>query len=177
MAYQLDKTRRPQGTNGGRQLARREALSPPSALTGLRQEIDRLFADFVGDEMAVGGKLPMPFGGAFTPRLDVNESEREISISTELPGVEQKDVNVEVADGELTISGEKRQEHQDENEEGWKVVERSFCSFRRVIPLPEEVDSNAIKARFKDGVLNVTIPKTGESRSRKKKIEISSGNR
>ena len=98
---------------------------------------------------------PLTFLG---PELDVIERAGSFVVEGSLPGFEEKDVDVKVEDGVLAIRGERRAERE-ENDEGWYSSERSYSSFERRFPLPEDVDTNACNVRFVDGILEVTLPK------------------
>lgn len=107
----------------------------------------------------------------FTPRLDVTESDREFIVAAELPGLEEKDVQVEVARDVLILRGEKRQEREDKSKNAtW--CERTYGAFYRRIPLEAEVDSNRITASMKQGILTITLPKTDQGKQQSRKIEI-----
>lgn len=114
-----------------------------------------------------------PFGGfgerwdVFSPRVDVVEGDKEVEVSVELPGMEEKDINVTLSMGILTISGEKREE-KEERGRNYYQVERSYGSFRRAIPLPAEVDESKAEATFKKGVLTIHLPKTAAAQSRRR---------
>jgi HSP20 family protein len=131
----------------------------------LRREMDALFDGFFSDfgESVPGLK-------SFNPRVDVTESDKEIRITAELPGVEEKDVEVSLTRDGITIKGEKRSEKEDKADEHYRL-ERSYGSFRRSFSLPCEVDSNKANATFKKGVLTVTLPKT-EQAAKSKKIAV-----
>jgi HSP20 family protein len=103
----------------------------------------------------------------FSPRVDVVETDKEIKISVELPGLEEKDIDVGLSQNVLTISGEKRQE-KEEKGHNYLRAERSYGSFRRSIPLPAEVDAGKTDAVFRKGVLTVTLPKTVKEQARKR---------
>lgn len=129
-----------------------------------RQEMDRWF------DRWFGGPGMAPFEGqweGFMPRVDVTETENEVNISAELPGIDPQNVDVSVAHNVLTISGEKREERE-EKEQNYHRTERSYGSFHRSIELPTEVDADRAAASFKNGLLTVTIPKTEQARERKK---------
>ncbi len=111
---------------------------------------------------------------SFNPAMDIVEKDDSYLIHADLPGVEDKDLSIEVEDNWLTISG-KRESIQEEKHEGYYRTERSFGSFMRNCRLPQGVDSENIKASFKDGVLELVVPKPAVE-SRKKRIEIESGN-
>jgi HSP20 family protein len=149
----------------------------------LRRDIDRLFEDFGSGfwrspfprsffEMS-------PFGqgergsAATTPAVDVTETDKAYEISAELPGMDEKNIEVKFADGVVTIKGE-RQEEREEQEKGYHLRERSFGSFQRAFQVPEGVDADKIQANFKQGLLTLTLPKTAESQKAAKKIEVKS---
>lgn len=134
------------------------------------EEMNRLFDDFFR------GGLPMrPEWGreamAFDPRVNVYETEKEFRVSAELPGLEQKDIEVEVTEGGLALRGEKKMEHE-EKKDGYRTIERSYGSFHRQVPLPADVDASKAGAEFKNGVLTVTVPKLPEAASKRTKIEV-----
>ncbi|MEN8184854.1 MAG: Hsp20/alpha crystallin family protein [Myxococcota bacterium] len=104
-------------------------------------------------------------GGRFAPAIDVSENDKQYTVSAELPGTKKEDVTVELHEGTLTIRGEKRSE-QEEKKEHSRHVERSFGTFSRSFTLPANADGERIKARFKDGVLTLEIPKTEEAKPR-----------
>jgi len=108
---------------------------------------------------------------AFNPRVDVAETETALTVSAELPGLDEKDVTVELEDEVLTISGEKKEETETK-EQGWYRTERHYGSFRRVIPLPTDVEAGKAKAVFKRGVLSIEIPKKPEAVQQKHTLKI-----
>jgi len=116
--------------------------------------------------------------GQFLPSVDVSETDKEIRIVAELPGVERKDIDVALSGNQLTIKGEKRSEREEKGEKDEKSgrqfhrVERSFGSFQRTMALPYDIDPAAIAADFKDGVLTVTVAKPAEAAAKTRKIEI-----
>lgn len=113
------------------------------------------------------------FGGAM-PRVDVSETDSEYEVKAELPGMEESDINLQLANNVLTIRGEKKAERE-EKEKNYYLSERSFGSFQRAIPLPSEVQEDQVKASFKSGVLTVRLPKTEQTKSQARRIEIKSG--
>jgi len=129
-----------------------------------QQNMNRLFDEFFrGFDLA-------PFGEewtAFSPQVDVVETDNEIKVSAELPGLDDKDVEVSLARGMLTIHGEKKQEEEERGKNYYRA-ERAYGSFRRVIPVPDEVDIDKAEAVFQKGGLTITLPKTGNARARKK---------
>lgn len=144
-------------------------------LLDLRSRMNSLFDDFF--ERPFGGLSPF-FGesslmGDFAPRLDVSETDQELLISAELPGMEPEDIDISLDRGMLTISGEKRAEKEEKGKRFYRV-ERSFGSFHRSVPLPDEVDENKVDASFKRGVLKVKLPKTQAAKEKNKRITIKS---
>jgi HSP20 family protein len=139
----------------------------------LRSEMDRLFDSFVGglptfpSMFGPGGSR----GFALSPSMDVKETNKEIVVETELPGLDEKDISLTVQNGVLTIQGEKKLDY-DEEKENYHVMERRYGSFQRSLRLPDTVDDTKINARFDNGVLKVTLPKRPELTREQRKIEI-----
>jgi HSP20 family protein len=140
-----------------------EAFAP---LDFIRREMDRLFDQASHN----GGLSAWPRGGAM-PDIDVAETDKEIQVTAELPGVDVKDVDVTLANGMLSIKGEKRSERDERNAE-FHVIERNFGAFERRIGVPEGCDPAQVKAEFTNGVLRVTIPKPASAQAAAQKIEI-----
>ena len=167
-----------------------ERKTPPPAmaagyhpLQNLREEIDHLFDRFFHGGVAHQGfwndlRRLDPFRDMTTlhrfaqsaPRADMAETNKTYQITAELPGIDQKDVELTVSDSMLTLSGEKKSERE-EKDEHYHLTERSFGSFKRVFPLPDEVDAGKISAEFDKGVLTVTLPKA-PSKTKQRKIGI-----
>ena len=139
--------------------------------TAMRREMDRVFENFGRDLGWSSAELP---SAAMAPALDVSETDKEIKIEADLPGVEEKDVEVVVTDNVLTIKGEKKAE-KEEKKKDYHMVERSYGSFARSIALPFQADPDKVKATFAKGVLNVTVPKPPEVKAKEKKIAIGKG--
>jgi HSP20 family protein len=127
------------------------------------REIDRVFDAFFGQTDQ---------GRRWVPPMDLVEVEDHFVLKADLPGLAEGDVNIEIQDGTLTISGERKAEHE-QREKGWYRIERSFGSFNRSLTLPDGVDADRIDASFANGVLEVRIPKPEERKPRR--ISISSG--
>ena len=124
------------------------SMTTSSPIFGLRREIDRLFEDtFTRD------------GNNWTPAVDIKESDSDIRIDLELPGMKPEQVEITAENGLLTIRGEKQSERKEGDEGRYHVVERSYGTFMRTFTLPQGVDENQIQAEFKDGVLSIRIPK------------------
>jgi HSP20 family protein len=138
-----------------------------SPFMSLQREIDRLFDDFSRGFPTMTGNGAT----ALMPNMDVTETDKEIEITAELPGLEEKDVQVNVADNLLTIRGEKNAE-KEQKDKNYRLVERSYGSFERTLELPEGVNTDAIKANISKGVLKVTVPKPAPAQA--KKIDVKS---
>jgi len=138
----------------------------------MRNEMDRLFERFEHGFP----RLPSLFrehgnGGLIMPELDVKESADAVTIEAELPGVEEKDVSVTLANGLLTIKGEKKQT-KEEKKENYYLAERSYGAFERSLRLPDTIDEAKIEAKFDKGVLKVKAAKKPEAVKSERKIEI-----
>jgi HSP20 family protein len=147
----------------------------------LRQRWDRLFDDFFTD-FGHWPSLRRPFdieplrrltGGDLTPAVDIKEQDQAYLITAELPGMEDKDVSVEVHDDLLTLHGEKRAERE-EKDKGYHLTERSYGSFARSFRLPPDADAGKASASFTKGVLTVMVPRTAEATAKVKKIDVKS---
>ena len=156
----------------------RQSSTPPAVyrdeqrnpFLSLRQDIDRLFDDvFRGSIPSLGGARSM----MAWPSVEVGETDRDIRITAEVPGMSDKDIEVLVEDGVLTLRGEKKSQTEDKDR-GYS--ERFYGRFERRIALPIGVDHKAAKADFKEGVLNITLPKT-EDAERGRRIPINAETR
>lgn len=107
----------------------------------------------------------------FSPTVDVSENDHEIRVTAELPGIDEKDLDLSISAGNLVIRGEKKTE-KEEKEEQYYHKESSYGAFHRVIPLPAEVDEDKIEATYRKGVLKIKLPKSAEAKQERKKIEI-----
>ena len=134
--------------------------------TAMQREVDRLFEDFACDAYD-RPNYPTP---ELTPRTDVVESDRVIEITAELPGLEEKDVEVNFADGVLTISGEKKAE-KEQKDKSYRLFERSYGSVTRSLELPDGVDADAITASISNRLLKVTVPKPAPAEAKKVTIK------
>jgi HSP20 family protein len=110
----------------------------------------------------------------WVPATDLVETETDFVLRADLPGLSESEVNIEFDDNVLTISGERKSEHED-RKTGYYRVERSFGSFRRTLTLPEGVDAESIRATFNNGVLEVTVPKPAQRAPRKVQISVGAG--
>ncbi|MEK9278377.1 MULTISPECIES: Hsp20/alpha crystallin family protein [unclassified Bradyrhizobium] len=133
----------------------------------LHREMNRLFDDVF---RGFGGSgLPLMKGRLGWPRIELSDTDKTLTISAELPGMTEKDVQIEITNGVLTIRGEKKDEHKDE---GKYFTERYYGAFERQIPL-EDVDEDKAEASFKDGVLTISLPKSEKAQAAVKRIAIS----
>jgi HSP20 family protein len=133
-----------------------------------KKEVDDLFSKFFGSE----GWLPRSyFSRGFNPALDISETDEDIIVKVELPGVDPKGIEVNLAGTTLTVKGEKKEERE-ENTESMHRIERSYGSFLRSITLPCEVNEEKTEATFKEGVLNLKLPKNESSKKNSIKIDV-----
>lgn len=139
----------------------------------LHRDVNRAFEDmFKGI-----GALPAVWGGngVATPKIDVKETEKGLEVSAELPGVDEKDIELEIDDDILTIRGEKKLEKEEKDEKsGYHLMERSYGSFARSIRLPYPVKPESVTADFGKGVLKIACPRPAEAASATRKIPIQS---
>lgn len=146
------------------------------SLGSLFREVERAFDDFARRGPFASGAQLAPFAGAAAPKIDVCESKDAIDVTAELPGVDEKDIDVSLADGVLTIRGEKKTSREEsDKDKNWHVVERGYGSFTRSIALPFDPDTDKVEAKFANGVLNIKLPKPPEAASKQQKIEIKKG--
>jgi len=139
----------------------------------LQKEMNSLFDSFFRGFEVAPRKFAADFGD-FTPSVDVKENDKEFIIKAELPGVEEKDVEVTVTNDSVMIKGEKKEEKEDKDK-NYYYMERSYGSFSRVIPLEVEIEANKAEARFKNGVLEVKIPKSQTAKAKGTKVPIKAG--
>ncbi|OQB14977.1 MAG: Spore protein SP21 [Firmicutes bacterium ADurb.Bin193] len=111
------------------------------------------------------------FGGFSSPRVDVYQTENDMIVKAEIPGVSKEDLNLYIDDNTVRLTGQTKREKELKDENAYKT-ERYYGSFSRTIPLPVEVKSEQAKAEYKDGVLSITVPKAEPSKSRSRKIDI-----
>ena len=150
----------------------------------LRREIDRLFDDFAWGS---SWRMPSPRSlfdvepfrrgeGSWgkVPAVDIADTEKAYEVTAELPGIDEKNVEVKFANGVLTIKGEKREE-KEEKKKDYHLSERRYGAFQRSFTVPDGIDADKIDATFKDGVLTVSLPKTAEAQKKEKQIAIKKG--
>jgi HSP20 family protein len=136
-------------------------------LRGFKTQIDSLFEDWFGRSL----------GGILAPRIDMAEDDRSVTLTAELPGVNERDIDVSLVGDQLTIKGDKRSEHEDNKDaQGFSLhrTERSYGAFQRAITVPYRVEPDLVAAQFKDGVLRITLPKPANALPQRQghKIEI-----
>lgn len=135
----------------------------------LDKTVDSMFDDFFNDFERFAMQ---PFGQTgFNPTLDVSESDHAITVTAELPGLTENDVEISLTHDVLTIKGEKKHEHEDKGD-NYHRIERSYGSFQRRVALPAEVESDKVEARFKNGVLTIALPKSAKAQAETKKITV-----
>lgn len=123
--------------------------------------MDTFFSDFLGN---------LPTGTVTYPKVNVSENDNEVQVKAELPGMEAKDIDLSFQNGSLVLKGEKKleDEHKDEN---YHRFECSYGAFHRAVPLPTEVDRDKVEAKFKNGILEITMPKAESAQSKRIQIE------
>ena len=139
---------------------------PARELQSIQQEMNRLFGTFLDPQSGVEGG-----GRRWIPATDLVEEGDHYVLRADLPGVGEDDVKVELEDNVLTVSGERKSEHE-QRKNGYYRIERASGRFARSLTLPEGVDADSIKARFENGVLEVTIPKPAERKPRRVAIDV-----
>jgi HSP20 family protein len=140
---------------------------PFKELERMRREMDRLWDSFF--EGRPGREVEEV--GEWLPTLDLSETENDLVVKAEIPGIDPKEIDISLANEMLTIKGEKKQE-KEEKEENYHLIERSYGSFVRTIPLPREVQGDKISASYKNGILKVTLPKSEEAKKKEIKIKV-----
>ena len=133
-------------------------------LVSMRDDMDRLFETFFGTQ-------PQSFDDFWRPAVDIEENNGNLMVKAEIPGMTKDDIKVSVQEDLLTISGERRQENETKDKT-FHRIERCYGKFRRMIRLPAQVDADKVKASYKDGVLNVTLPKPESLKPKHIDVEI-----
>lgn len=141
--------------------------------TSLRRDMDRLFSDFGRDWPALNA---FAGNGFLSPKVDLAETEQGLELSAELPGVDQKDISLDLAEGVLTLKAEHKTEREEKDEKKqYHLVERSQGTFLRRFALPFDVEEDRIEASFDKGVLKVKLPRSAKPEAQSRKIEIRGG--
>jgi HSP20 family protein len=145
---------------------------PTRELDSLQGEMNRLFSTFFDSPTKAGGN-----GGSrrWIPSMDLVETQDHFVLKADLPGMSENEVNIELENNVLTISGERKTEHEEQHE-GYYRLERATGTFSRALTLPEGIDADAVTAAFDNGVLTVRIPKPEQAKPRKVKIGVGTGN-
>ncbi|MBV9735028.1 MAG: Hsp20/alpha crystallin family protein [Acidisphaera sp.] len=143
----------------------------------LHREMNRLFDDVMRGGVASGGQAGGQAGGyggaVLVPHMDVSETDKEVQVQLEMPGVEEKDVEVSLNEDVLTIRAEKRQEQKQEKHD-FHFTERSYGTFQRSLRLPFPIEAEQVQAHFRNGVLQVTLPKA-QPQDRSRRIQVKAG--
>lgn len=137
-------------------------------LEDVSKQLNRIFGKFPARTEPSRELLAMP---DWAPNVDITETDTAYLIKGEIPGVSKEDVKVNIENGMLTMSGERKQEKEEKGRK-FHRIERSYGSFMRSFRLPENVDETAIKAEFKDGMLNVTLPKSVQAKTKSTNITV-----
>jgi HSP20 family protein len=161
----------PKLRHGRNSVVRRRNADP---FQELQCEMNRMFEDFFLDFPSFSGLDVRGGGLGFSPAVDISETDKELKVSVELPGMDEKDITVELDNSTLTVRGEKSEVREDKDNK-WHVREQSYGSFQRVIPLPVNADSENAKAKFKKGVLSIRIPKLEDDQHQRKTVKIENG--
>lgn len=146
----------------------------------LRNQVDRLFHDFQTGFLQAPSYRSLfdmepfwrrDFGFAVTPAVDIVEKDKAFEVTAELPGLDAKNIDIQLVDRMLTIKGEKQEEKEEKTKDRY-VSERRYGSFRRTLQVPGSVDVEKIEASYKSGVLTVTMPKSAEAQKNQKTIPV-----
>jgi HSP20 family protein len=146
----------------------RTEIDPFRDMLSIQDEINRLFDFTLGRRPFERAGL---LEGAWAPAVDMYEDENKVVVKAELPGMTEKDIEVSVLDNTLTIKGEKKKE-EEKKEENYHRIERAYGAFQRSMPLPTAVAVDKVKASFKNGVLEIELPKKEEAKPKQIKISV-----
>jgi HSP20 family protein len=135
----------------------------------MRRDLERVFEDF-----SRGVPDPWAGGGRAGPVIDVAETDDAVEVTAELPGVEEKDIEIDLSGDVLTVRGEKRHESEEKKKHHYRM-ERSYGSFSRSLKVPFDVDPDKVTASFDKGVLKVSLPKSPEVQRKSRKIRVKRG--
>lgn len=160
------KWRNKRDPGGSRELMR------ASPIGQLRSELDRLFERFLGEPWSPLENFFAPLSASeWLPSLDVTETEKEVTIRAEVPGVDPKELDIRVTGQCLTLSGEKKESHEEKGE-NFHRTERHFGAFRRTVELPATVDTEKVAAEHANGVLTIRLQKTPGATPRKIAVKV-----
>ena len=150
----------------------RDTVSSSNLFDNLHEQVDRLFEEFTN-----GSSWPSPtrldWDNDMAPATDLSETEKFVEVAIDLPGVEEKDIDVTLSENILTVRASRQSEAEDKTKD-YHRIERSYGSYQRRIPMPCQVLGDDVQASFKKGVLKITLAKAPEARNAQKKIEIRS---
>ena len=135
----------------------------------LQKQMNDLFGNFFDDSPSLFAGQGI--SGEFNPKFDVCESDKTLEVNVELPGMEEKDIDISIENNVLCVKGEKRTEEK-KDDKNYHLTERSYGTFQRRFSLPDGLDLDKVKAKFDKGVLAIELPKTAESRKKVTKIKI-----
>jgi HSP20 family protein len=153
----------------GKHREREPGRGESSPLTVLRQEMDRLFDQYLREPLS---SLEWPFGArGWAPAIDVAESEQEVTVRAELPGVEPGDLDISITGNQLVISGEKK-EASERSGKDFHVSETRYGAFRRAVPLPADVDAENVEAAFANGVLTIRLKKVQAAGAKRIEVKV-----
>jgi HSP20 family protein len=158
-------------------IQRASQISPASSISQLHDEVDRVFNSMLKGFNFSSNFPDMPSMGIndgssiLRPNVDISSDDNAYTVKVEVPGVKQKDINLEIDNGTLTVSGEKKHE-KEEKDKHYYHMEQSYGSFQRMLSLPEDADEENVKASFKNGVLTITLPRTDVAKKDVKQIPI-----
>ncbi len=142
-------------------------FEPYREFSTLQDRVNRLFRETYNE----GGRDESLTASSFAPAVDVYEDEQKVTLKIEVPGIEEKDLDIRVENHTLTVHGERKFE-KDEKEENYRRVERQYGSFTRTFTLPQTVDSENVSANYDKGVLKVTLPKKAEAKPKQIKVNV-----
>jgi HSP20 family protein len=166
----MNTTILPLKRRGNTMPSRRENENP---VTAIQNEMNHMFDQFFDDPFTLHRFSPVKNMTDFMPRVDVSETDNAMHVTAELPGMEEKDIQISLEDETLVISGEKKNDLEEKGK-NYHRVERTYGSFQRMISLVSEVQADQVEAVFKNGVLTVTLPKTPAAAKQSRKIAIKS---
>ena len=137
-------------------------------LLDMRKDLDRVFGSFFGATPAGMATTE----GVWAPAVDIYENKDGFVVKAELPGMKQEDIQITIVDNALTLKGERRRENE-VRDEGYTRIERAYGTFQRALVLPSVVDASKVRAKYKDGILEIELPKKEEAKPKEIKVQIS----
>ena len=160
----------------GDKKSREVVKAEPGRAVSPFEDMEKRFEEFFKRPFSMFGpswmpRMKFPEMGVISPEMDIFEDGNDVVVKAEMPGLKKEDIEVNLTDDTVTVSGEKKKEEKVEKKDYYRI-ERSYGSFSRSFRLPKEVQSDKAKATFKDGVLEIRVPKTAEAISKEKKLTI-----